>query len=146
MKNKVKKVIGTGLLCFMLTTIVGSVPALANNWTDTGFTFKFENAAWCTGGRPKEDNSKMYMKCTGISPESSYTAHPVGSYSTSPDSVVNCTYNNYTYQFKSAGQSYYMYNLVYERKYPYGAIAASPNYAFPFIATGVWSPDNLNHY
>lgn len=146
MKNKVKKVIGIGLLCFMLTTIVGSVPALANNWRDKPFTFEFSNAAWSTGGRPKEDNSKMYMKCTGIRAESSYTAHPVGSYSTSPSSGVNCTYNNHTYQFKSAGQYHYMYNLVYERKYPYGAIVASPDYVFAFTATGVWSPDNLNQY
>lgn len=146
MKNRVKKIIGTGLLCFMLTTIVGSVPALANNWANTGFTFKFENSQRHTEGREKQDKSKMYMKCYGISPGTSYTAHPVGCYSSDTSNVVNCAYENRTYQFKTAGQEHYMFNLVYERSFPYGAIAANPDYGFVFYANGVWSPDNLNQY
>lgn len=146
MKNKVKRIIGAGLICFMLTTIVGSVPALANNWTDEKFNFTFSKVQICTYPRAKTDSSKMYMRCDGITPGSSYTAHPVGCYSEQPSTVYDCTYNGNTYPFRSAGQYYYMYNLVYERNYPYGSIAASPNYAFTFTANGVWSPDNLNKY
>lgn len=130
----------------MVATAVGNVSALANNWTDTAFSFKFENAQRHTEGREKKDNSKMYMKCSGITAGTSYTAHPVGSYSADTSSVVNCTYDNHTYQFKTAGQEYYMYNLVYERNFPYGAIAANPDYGFTFYAHGAWSPDNLNKY
>lgn len=39
-----------------------------------------------------------------------------------------------------------MTNLVKERGYSIGAIAANPNYGYKFSAAGVWSPDNVNKY
>lgn len=144
MKNKLlKKVIGTGLLCFMAMTMMGNVSALANNWQDTPFTFKFANAQLITEVREKQDTSKMYMKCDKITYGTSYTAHAAG-YNPSTGRYYDCS-RGYTYRFES-NTSHYLTNWVYEDNYTYGLIAASPNYAYEFAATGVWSPDNYNQY
>lgn len=143
--KKAKKVVGAMMLGVMLFGVTGALQANANNWQDTSFTFSFSNGQKYTAVRAKQDTSKLYMKVNSITSGTSYTAHAVGCASTSTSTYVDCS-RGYSYKFSSAGQSYYMTSWVYENGYRYARIAGSPNYAYAFSASGVWSPDNLNGY
>lgn len=127
-----------------LGTIGGTTSVLANNYTDSDFTFPYGTTMQYTTARLKTDDSKMYMKCNSVSVNNaSYTAHAIGTNSTSVIGT-DCS-KGYTYKF-GAGTSYYMTNWVNENGYTYGRIGAAPNYSYGFTAKGVWSPDNYNEY
>lgn len=143
MFKKVKKVIGTLLLSAMVVSMLGDTCAFANNWKDKDFSFSFNNAQKYTKAREKEDTSKLYMKCTSIGSNRSYTAHAVGCTSADSKNNVDCS-RGYTYTFASAGTYHYMTSWVKENGYKYARIAANPNYGYKFTASGVWSPDNKN--
>ena len=145
MMRRIKKVLGTVLLSAMVFSVAGNASVLANNWEDTNFSFTFNNAQKYTAARKKEDTSKMYMKCNSITANRSYTAHAIGCKTASSSDRVDCS-RGYAYTFNSAGQHYYMTNFVKENGYNYARIAANPNYANQFSASGVWSPDNVNGY
>ena len=89
----------------------------------------------------------MYMKCTSLSSGASYTAHAVTykSYSASDKVAIDCSAGK-TYLFDSIGKHRYMTNLVKERGYSIGAIAANPNYGYKFSAAGGVESDNVNKY
>lgn len=140
----VKKVLGVALMSFMLFSMVGMSQASANNYRDTNFGFSFRNKQVSTDARLKQDTSKLYMKCTSIVKDTSYTAHAGGCKST-VSSAVDCS-RGYTYTFSKKGQYKYMTSWVKEDGYKYARILASPNYSFKYAATGVWSPDNVNRY
>ena len=127
-----------------LGTIGGAVPVLANNYTDTSFSFTYGNSMKYTSARTKMDTSKLYMKCNSVSKSgASYTAHAIGTNSSSSIGT-NCS-RGYTYNF-GAGTTYYMTSWVKENGYSMARIGASPNYSYGFSARGVWSPDNYNGY
>ena len=137
MMRKIKKVLGTVLLSAMVFSVAGNTSVLANNCSDTNFSFTFSNAQKYT--------SKMYMKCNSIAQNASYTAHAAGCKKANASTVIDCS-KGYTYTFKKAGQYYYMTNWVKEKGYGYACVACSPNYGYKFSASGVWSPDNVNKY
>lgn len=142
---KVKKIMGSFLVAAMVVGTVGNVTALANNHEDKAFRFSFNNQQVYTGARAKKDTSKLYMKCTSIGANKSYMAHAVGCTSASSGDSVDCS-NGHCYRFSSSGEYHYMTSWVKEYGYGYARIAASPNYAYSFSASGVWSPDNVNQY
>ena len=147
MLDRVKKFMGATMLAGMMVCTVGGITTYANNNVDTNFSFQFQNKQSITPKRAKTDTSKMYMKCTSLSSGASYTAHAVAykSYSASDKVAIDCSAGK-TYLFDSIGKHRYMTNLVKERGYSIGAIAANPNYGYKFSAAGVWSPDNVNKY
>lgn len=125
-------------------TMSGITPVLANNCTDTSFSFTFANSMKYTSARAKNDTSKIYMKCNSVSKSgATYTAHAIGTNSTSTTGA-DCS-GGYTYNF-GAGTTRYMTNWVNENGYTYARIGASPNYSYSFTAKGVWSPDNCSGY
>ena len=140
-----KKVAGVTLAAGL---VVGSlslaVPAMANNYQDTNFAFSFNNKMQYTAPRLKQDTSKLYMKCDKISVKgATYTAHAIGTNKTS-EIGSDCSRGN-AYVFKQ-GTKTYLTSWVHENGYKYARIGASPNYAYKFTASGVWSPDNYNKY
>lgn len=140
--KKLSAVILTGTI--VLGTIGMTSPVLANNHTDTSFSFTYANSMRYTSARTKQDTSSVYMKCNSISvSNASYTAHAIG---TNTTSVIgeDCS-QGHTYNF-TAGTISYMRNWVYEYGFTYARIGASPNYSYNFTATGVWSPDNYQGY
>lgn len=145
MKKLARKIVGSCLLAFMVFSIMGNAVTLANNYTDRDFLFSFDGRQLKTMGSNKTDRSKMYMKCTSITSKTSYTAHAVGLRTPYAGTYYDCSDGN-TYLFSYAGDYHYMTNWVYENGYAYGAVAASPNYAYEFSASGKWSPDNINQY
>lgn len=125
-----------------VTVLMGNVtPVLANNHSDSTYTFDFKNKQLTTDFRKKSDDSYMYMKCTSITNNRSYTAHAVANNTTSKKNYVDVS-RGHTYRF-TKGTTYKMVNFVNEDNYKYGAIAASPNYANSFTANGLWSPDSI---
>ena len=75
------------------------------------------------------------------------TAHAVAYKSYSDKVAIDCSAGKtYLFDSNNIGKHYYMTNLVKERGYSIGAIAANPNYGYKFSAAGVWSPDNVNKY
>ena len=127
-----------------LGTIGGAVPVLANNCTDTSFTFTYGVSMKYTAARAKMDTSKLYMKCNSVSKSgASYTAHAIGTNSSS--SIGSDCSRGYIYNF-GAGTTYYMTSWVKEEGYSMARIGASPNYSYGFTANGVWSPDNCSGY
>ena len=144
MKKLIKKVVGSCLLTFMLFSLMGNAVALGNNHTDSEFSFNFYGEELYTVGREKTDTSKMYMKCISIEEDMSYMAHAVGRRTPYSTEKVDCS-RGFGYVFE-AGVYHYMRNWVYENGYYYGAIAANQVYANRFLASGKWSPDNVNQY
>lgn len=122
------------------TIVTGTVPAMAGNIDDTGYSFTFRNATNFTEMREKNDDTSMYMSCQSVSRAGvSYTAHAVGS-ATVGGTKNDCSAGVYTFY---AGTTRYIANYVNEWGYRYGGIAAAPNYSYAYTASGVWSPDSV---
>lgn len=82
-----------------VTVLMGNVtPVLANNHSDSTYTFDFKNKQLTTDFRKKSDDSYMYMKCTSITNNRSYTAHAVANNTTSKKNYVDVS-RGHTYRF-----------------------------------------------
>lgn len=142
----VKKLYVTIIAAALLLTI-GSVTALANNSSDTSFSFTYPpngSTTAYTAARAKVDNSSAYMKLQYLSRSDAFYYA----------SVVKSNYSNFsktwTYTFNSSNlnQGRYLSNYAYEdlgvnvlvriKGQRGGNISPSAG----FTASGVWSPDS----
>lgn len=134
MSKKVKK---TAMLFIMVVIMLGIfiTPAMANNSSDTSFTFTFSNSGtYHTGIRKKTDDSSMYMYCQSTSVAgASYTAYAYSN-------EGSCASNYYRF---TAGTAHYIGNYAYENGFAYAGIAAYRNTTYAFTAKGLWSPDSV---
>ena len=131
------------MLADVLTVVsilqVGAVSSdAAGNYQDTKYVFAFEGEQTYTTFREKRDDTSSYMKCESCTSGASYTAHVVG---LSGSSIYDVS-NGHVYLF-TTGTTYKMINYAYENGFGWAGIAAVPNYAYEFSASGLWSPDSV---
>ncbi len=139
-----KKKVITGALVFMLASI-SLMPVgvqAAGNYSDTAYTYIFNNSMRITNLRPKYDNTSSYMKCVACPDGTSYTAHVVAAKSNASGEPRYDVSNGHTYIF-TKGTSNKMINYAKEWGYSYAGIAAMPNYSYGFNANVLWSPDSI---
>ena len=142
MGNVRKRVIALLGASFIATATFGANIVQANNWKDTEYNFYFTNQHLYTNAREKEDKSKLYMNCTGISnTNGSYSARAFGTNSSTSYGVDESDGGRWTYIFK-AGVKHYMSSNVKEHGYKYARIRGTSLISQSFKATTQWSPDN----
>lgn len=144
LKGTTKKCV-LAIVFFMISIFyVCQTRALANNHTDTSYTFTFRTEMNGTSPREKTDTSSTYMKCTSIPSNRSYTAYVCGSNTISGNSVTDVS-RGYNYLFQK-DTVYFMRNWVHENGYKYATVMANRNYGTSFVASGVWSPDSIDYF
>ncbi len=136
-----KKIAPLALCAATLLSIGGVNTYAAGNYYDTGFSFTFENMQARTSTRSKLDSTSSYMYCQTMPSGRSYTAHVVALSSKNSKKYIDVS-RGHTYKFVK-GRRHKMVNFVRESGFSYAAIAANPDYANKFSATGVWSPDSI---
>lgn len=145
MGNVRKRVIALLGASFIVTATFGANIVQANNWTDSDYNFYFTNQHLYTNAREKQDDSKLYMKCTGVTHSGSYTARAFGTNSLTDYGTDESNNGRWTYLYQ-AGTSHYMSSYVFEHGYKYARIRGTSMISQSFKATTKWSPDNKNKY
>lgn len=138
-KKSTKGKVVTGIIAGTLICMT-AIPAFANNHSDWGFEFDFNNDYYqTTPERVKEDDSYVYMKClSSRSSGDSYDAHTWGW-----NSDLNIMFESsgaYTFYEDSEIK---MINYIYENDGDYAFIKARHSGDGEGKFTGLWSPDSI---
>ncbi len=134
--KRLLKVCAFMMLIVVLFMETPALTSMANN-SDTSFVFVLNGIdSTQTSPRRKENDTSSYMYCT------SCNGHYVGSvWGGEENAGLHDCSGGYRYYF-AAGYKRFMYNYVYELRYPLCSIVADPSTA-SITARGVWSPDSV---
>lgn len=141
----VKRRLYVAVLAVVIVLSVGSLSALANNYTDTDFSFGFppnSTTNQYTAARAKTDASSAYMKLQSLSGSDSNPSYTA--------SVVRYNYTNfsrtwyYSFNRSNINQGRYLSNYAFEDDGKVDVrIKARAGSVHGFGAYGVWSPDSI---